>query len=191
MHKDRATTILKTHPLVKELLPEGEHLRVYVDRGSEAIPILMAVLSEQGITVSTVTLSRPTLDDVYLKYSGVSFKEGEGGEVTNPWWEKWQKGSGGGSNKWWKGEQEDTETPNEEAVKAVEGESQRSDQAAWPENGGNGSAAKPAWEESSPKDWQKWQAASSVSDDGEKPVVEGEKEPDWKQWQAQWGKKDG
>src|SRR3989304_9477087 len=61
---------------------------------------MMNVLNQNGIDVTSLSISRPSLDDVYLKYSGASFKEGDSEEGGEPWWAKWQKG-GWGKN--WKG----------------------------------------------------------------------------------------
>src|SRR3989338_9762851 len=93
--KKKAITVLKESPMVKDILCEDGHVRVYVNNGSETIPGLMKLLNQQGVEILSLTISRPSLDDVYLKYSGVSFKEGESTGEANPWWEQWQKGGGG------------------------------------------------------------------------------------------------
>src|SRR3989304_3188363 len=98
--KDKAISIFKGDSKVKEILLENDHVRVYVNNGSEAIQWLMKLLNQNGIDVSSLSISRPSLDDVYLKYSGASFKEGDSAEGGEPWWAKWQKG-GWGKN--WKG----------------------------------------------------------------------------------------
>ena len=98
--KEKAITVLKESPMVKDILCEDGHVRVYVNNGSETIPGLMKLLNQQGVEILSLTISRPSLDDVYLKYSGVSFKEGESTGEANPWWAQWQKGGGG---KKWKG----------------------------------------------------------------------------------------
>ena len=98
--KNKAISILKANSKVKEILLENEHVRVYVNNGSEAVQWMMKLLNENGIDVSSLSISRPSLDDVYLKYSGASFKEGDSEEGGEPWWAKWQKG-GWGKN--WKG----------------------------------------------------------------------------------------
>src|SRR3989337_3089086 len=107
--KDKAISILKGDDRVKEILLENEHVRVYVNNGSEAIQWMMKLLNQNGIDVSSLSISRPSLDDVYLKYSAASFKEGDSAEGGEPWWAKWQKG-GWGKN--WKGG-EDSNDKNE------------------------------------------------------------------------------
>jgi ABC-2 type transport system ATP-binding protein len=44
-----------------------------VPNGAQAIPTLLASLDSAGITVAAVTTARPSLDDVYLHYTGRDF----------------------------------------------------------------------------------------------------------------------
>lgn len=75
-----ARELLETQPLVRELGTEGESLRLYVERGEEALPIILRALDRAGIDMRTVALSRPTLDDVFLRQTGRSLREAEGPE---------------------------------------------------------------------------------------------------------------
>ena len=52
--------------------PTDGELAVYVNDGASAIPSIMHLLSGQGIEVKTISMSRPSLDDVFLKYTGRS-----------------------------------------------------------------------------------------------------------------------
>jgi ABC-2 type transport system ATP-binding protein len=56
-----------------ELAAEGRQLRARVPNGAEAIPIILSALDEQGFPVASVSTSRPSLDDVYLHYTGRDF----------------------------------------------------------------------------------------------------------------------
>ena len=57
-------------------------LAVYVDRGETAAPALMGLLAERGIQIGTLSISRPTLDDVFLKYTGRTIRAEEGRATT-------------------------------------------------------------------------------------------------------------
>jgi len=105
--KEQAFTLLQQNQLVRDILREDNNIRVYVDNGSEAIPPLIKLLNHHGIEVLSITLSRPSLDDVYLKYTGVSFRESDSSETSNAWWTQWA-GKGWGK-KWNKGWQKDWE----------------------------------------------------------------------------------
>jgi ABC-2 type transport system ATP-binding protein len=56
-----------------ELVAEGRQLRARVPNGAEAIPVILAALDEQGFPVASVSTQRPSLDDVYLHYTGRDF----------------------------------------------------------------------------------------------------------------------
>ncbi len=51
------------------------HLRV--DSGATALPGVLAALDAHGLAVASATVSRPSLDDVYLRHTGRSFAAAE------------------------------------------------------------------------------------------------------------------
>ena len=73
----------RVHALISELrgigeiVVEGNVLRARVDHGATAVPAVLGVLEEQSIPVAAVTVARPTLDDVYLRYTGRTFRAAE------------------------------------------------------------------------------------------------------------------
>lgn len=93
---------LRTEPYVKDLLEEEKGVRVYVANGGEAIPLILKSLQSKNLEVKSVTMSRPSLDDVFLKYTGKRIEDSEDSGDGNPWWAKWQKGGswGGQKGKW-------------------------------------------------------------------------------------------
>ena len=46
-----------------------------MEHGEEALPVLLRVLDGAGITMSAISLSRPTLDDVFLTLTGRSLRD--------------------------------------------------------------------------------------------------------------------
>ncbi|MEU0092888.1 ATP-binding cassette domain-containing protein [Kribbella sp. NPDC006257] len=62
---------------IGEVVVDGNVLRARVDHGATAVPAVLAVLEEQAIPVAAVTVARPTLDDVYLRYTGRTFRAAE------------------------------------------------------------------------------------------------------------------
>jgi ABC-2 type transport system ATP-binding protein len=64
---------LRVVPGLRELSSDGASLRARADHGSTAVPAVLASLDEAGVTVASVTISRPSLDDVYLRYAGRSY----------------------------------------------------------------------------------------------------------------------
>ncbi len=58
---------------VHEATLEGKSLRTRVESGAHAIPGILSALEGAGIGVEAVTSHRPSLDDVYLHYTGREF----------------------------------------------------------------------------------------------------------------------
>ena len=53
--------------------------QLYVDKGDEALPVILRTLGQGGAAPRSVHLSRPSLDDVFLKLTGRSMRDtGEG-----------------------------------------------------------------------------------------------------------------
>lgn len=103
-------TLLKERQIAKETVFEGNNLHLYVEDGAGSIPVIMATASAQDIQVKTLSLARPTLDDVFLKYTGSSMLD-SGEEETEEWWHQWAgKGDGGNWKKWagqWESEEDE------------------------------------------------------------------------------------
>ncbi len=93
-------THLKEKQLAREHVWDGNNLHLYVDNGAASVPQIMEQAARQKLQVKTLSLARPTLDDVFLKYTGSSMLE-SGEEETEEWWHKWAgKGGGGNWKKW-------------------------------------------------------------------------------------------
>jgi len=65
-------------PEVRGLSADGAVLRARVADGPRALPAVLAALDVGGVPVRSVTVARPSLDDVYLHYAGRSFRQAEG-----------------------------------------------------------------------------------------------------------------
>jgi len=73
--QQRALDLLKDQPFVREAkLDEGSVL-LYVDRGEVAMPAILRLLDGSGLTLVTIGLHRPSLDDVFLRQTGRSLRE--------------------------------------------------------------------------------------------------------------------
>lgn len=67
--------ILEPVNRIHETVLKGKVLYVRSDHGAEVLPLVMNLLEASGLKAASASISRPTLDDVYLKYTGRSFKE--------------------------------------------------------------------------------------------------------------------
>ena len=57
----------------------GRMLRARTADGAAVLPALLAALDAQDVRVASVKVSRPSLDDVYLRYAGRAFDEADTG----------------------------------------------------------------------------------------------------------------
>jgi ABC-2 type transport system ATP-binding protein len=64
---------LRDLPGLCDFVVEGRAVHARVDDGARAVPQVLAALDSHAIPVATVTVARPSLDDVYLRYAGRSF----------------------------------------------------------------------------------------------------------------------
>lgn len=78
----QAQEALSGRPFVLRTQATDGELAIYVDRGETAAPALMRLLEERGIQIGTLSISRPTLDDVFLKYTGRTMRAEEGKATT-------------------------------------------------------------------------------------------------------------
>ena len=66
---------VRRQAFVREASSEDEQIRLYVDQGDTAVPSLLRVLDAAGLRARTITLARPSLDDVFLRQTGRSLRE--------------------------------------------------------------------------------------------------------------------
>jgi ABC-2 type transport system ATP-binding protein len=73
----RALAALSGVDGVREASVDGRVLRARAAEGARAIPAVLALLEAEGIPVVAATVSRPSLDDVYLRHAGRTFGQAE------------------------------------------------------------------------------------------------------------------
>jgi len=70
----KAPAIVEALPGVLGVLVDGRRLHARVEHGAQAVPTILSALDGEGVQVAAVTVSRPSLDDVYLHYTGRDFR---------------------------------------------------------------------------------------------------------------------
>ncbi len=70
-------TLVEAMPFVREASHDGESglIRLYVDRGETAVPHLLRSLDAAGYEPTSISLNKPSLDDVFLRQTGRSLRE--------------------------------------------------------------------------------------------------------------------
>jgi ABC-2 type transport system ATP-binding protein len=68
---------------IREITVDGRSLHARADDGARAVPVVLQALEAGGVRVASVSVARPSLDDVYLRHAGRTFDkaEAEAGEV--------------------------------------------------------------------------------------------------------------
>jgi ABC-2 type transport system ATP-binding protein len=73
---ENAVSIIKKHSFVKDVLINNQKIYVYVDQGEKALVKILRLLDLEKISLDTISLSVPTLNDVFLQKTGKSLREG-------------------------------------------------------------------------------------------------------------------
>jgi ABC-2 type transport system ATP-binding protein len=60
---------------LREITVDGRLVHARADRGATAVPTVLVALEAAGVKVASVTTARPSLDDVYLRHAGRSFRD--------------------------------------------------------------------------------------------------------------------
>jgi ABC-2 type transport system ATP-binding protein len=67
---------------VRDVIVDGKVLHARADNGARAVPIVLQALEAHHVPVASVTVARPSLDDVYLRYTGRTFAKAEAEAAT-------------------------------------------------------------------------------------------------------------
>jgi ABC-2 type transport system ATP-binding protein len=73
----RVERALEQVPGISETSVDGRLLHARCENGARAVPAVLQALESNGIPVAAVTVARPSLEDVYLRYAGRTFSEAE------------------------------------------------------------------------------------------------------------------
>jgi ABC-2 type transport system ATP-binding protein len=70
-----ALSTVRDQAFVREASSEDDLIRLYVDDGATAVPQILRILDGAGLAARTITLARPSLDDVFLRQTGRSLRD--------------------------------------------------------------------------------------------------------------------
>lgn len=69
---------IRTLEYVTKVEKNDSRYTIVANRGEELIPIIFSTAQEKGIEITSITLKQPTLDDVYIAYTGKELRDEEG-----------------------------------------------------------------------------------------------------------------
>jgi ABC-2 type transport system ATP-binding protein len=68
-------SVLAGLPEVRDVLVAGRNVSLRSDNGAAAVPVVLGALSRAGAPAESVTVARPSLDEVYLRLTGRHYSE--------------------------------------------------------------------------------------------------------------------
>ncbi|KFM18849.1 Nod factor export ATP-binding protein I [Marine Group I thaumarchaeote SCGC RSA3] len=63
---------------VNKITEDGSKLTLFVSNGTEVIPKVFSISSDIGIKITSISLTQPTLDDVFISYTGHEIRDDDG-----------------------------------------------------------------------------------------------------------------
>ena len=76
--RDSFLTELKNIESVNKINEDGSKLTLFVSNGTEVIPKVFQISSDIGIKIISISLTQPTLDDVFISYTGHEIRDDDG-----------------------------------------------------------------------------------------------------------------
>ncbi len=71
----RASALLAAQEFVREIGVDGDQVRLYVEDSSADLPLILRLLDAEHIGIKAMSVSEPTLDDVFLRQTGRSLRD--------------------------------------------------------------------------------------------------------------------
>ncbi len=158
----------------QEVIQQGEGVRFYLQNGQQLLPKVIQWIDTLNLSAKSVLLTRPTFDDVYLKYTGKDWALAN--ENTEDEWGAW---GGSKNNKWAKKWQDKAQSSESEWVEGSESEGEQ-DWKKWAgQEGGYGSEGHKGASSGPSRDTNQTSLEDPSKADVAEPVSE---DPPWKKW---------
>ena len=76
--KEQLVSKLKNIDLVSDITSTDEKITVFASKGTEVIPQIFQISSELKMKINSISLTQPTLDDVFISYTGRDLRDESG-----------------------------------------------------------------------------------------------------------------
>jgi ABC-2 type transport system ATP-binding protein len=81
LEKDAPAQIIEDLKGLKEVVDvmqvKPTNLRLYLNRVEEVVPQIMNLLMKNGVPITSIRMSEPSLDDVFAHYTGLTIEEAQ------------------------------------------------------------------------------------------------------------------
>jgi ABC-2 type transport system ATP-binding protein len=78
-NRDSFLSEIKKIKLVKKINEDGSKLILFASNGTKIIPTIFQISSELDLTITSISLTQPTLDDVFISYTGHEIRSDNSG----------------------------------------------------------------------------------------------------------------
>ena len=78
-HEKNFLSHLKKIDLINKINENQNKITIFASKGTEVIPKIFQISSELEIKINSISLTHPTLDDVFISYTGHEIRDEEGG----------------------------------------------------------------------------------------------------------------
>jgi ABC-2 type transport system ATP-binding protein len=65
--------------LINKITNDQNKITIFASKGTEVIPKIFQISADLKIKINSISLTQPTLDDVFISYTGHEIREEEGG----------------------------------------------------------------------------------------------------------------
>ncbi len=79
INRDSFLSEIKKIEFVTKINEDGSKLTLFASNGTKVIPIIFQISSKLGMTITSISLTRPTLDDVFISYTGHQIRSDDSG----------------------------------------------------------------------------------------------------------------
>jgi ABC-2 type transport system ATP-binding protein len=69
--------VLESEKWIKKIKKYDSNITLGVEKGDEKIPIIIEIAQKQNIKIKSISVRKPTLDDVFLSYTGRTIRNEE------------------------------------------------------------------------------------------------------------------
>jgi ABC-2 type transport system ATP-binding protein len=76
--KSQLVSEIEKIEFVREVSESDDKITVFSSKGAEVAPMIFLLSSKLGITIKSISITQPTLDDVFLSYTGRELRDNNG-----------------------------------------------------------------------------------------------------------------
>jgi ABC-2 type transport system ATP-binding protein len=76
--KPQLISSIKEIEFVRDVTESDGKITIFSSKGPEVAPMIFSLSSKLGMTIKSVSITQPTLDDVFLSYTGRDLRDNDG-----------------------------------------------------------------------------------------------------------------